>query len=88
MSALRDTGTWDLVPLPARKSVMECRWVYNIKVHPNGTLDRLKEDLVAKGNTQVYGLNYSKTFSPVAKIASVCLFLSHVATIHWPLHKL
>ena len=88
MLALRETGTWELVSLPPGKSVVGCRWVYTVKMHPDGTLDRLKARLVAKGYTQVYGLDYSETFSPVAKIASVRLFISLAATYHWPLHQL
>jgi len=51
LSALHNSGTWELVPLPSRKSVVGCRWVFAIKVGPNGTIDRLKACLVAKGYT-------------------------------------
>ena len=62
--------------------------MYNVKVHPDGKLDRLEAHLVAKGYTQIYGLDYSENFSPVAKHASVHLFISLAATYNWPLHQL
>jgi len=88
LSALRHSGTWDLVRLPSGKSVVGCRWVYAIKVGPNGTVDRLKARLIAKCYIQIFGLNYGDTFSPVAKMASVRLFIAMAALRQWPLHQL
>ena len=49
MGALSSNGTWELVTLPADKSLVSCRWVYTVKVGPNGQVDQLKARLVAKG---------------------------------------
>ena len=51
LSALQNNGTWELVSLPSRKFVVGCRWVFAIKVGPDGTIDRLKARLLAKGYT-------------------------------------
>ena len=51
MAVLHSTGTWNLVPLPVGKSPIGCRWVYTIKIGPDGRVDRLKARLVAKGYT-------------------------------------
>ena len=52
MAALHFNDTWDLVVLPSGKSTVGCRWVYAVKVGPDGQVDRLKARLVAKGYTQ------------------------------------
>ena len=50
-------------------------------------MDRLKACLVAKGYTQIFDLDYGDTFSPIAKMASVQLFLSMAVMNHWPLYQ-
>ena len=80
MNALTDNGTWDLVCLPAEKKVIGCRWVFTVKINPNGSIARLKVHLVAKGYAQTYGVDYSDTFSSVAKLTSIRLFISLIAT--------
>ena len=88
MTALDDNGTWDLVSRPAGKKAVGCKWVFAVKMNPNGTVARLKARLVAKGYAQIYGTDYSDTFSPVAKLTSIRLFLSMAATNKWSLHQL
>ncbi|KAJ7964415.1 Retrovirus-related pol polyprotein from transposon tnt 1-94 [Quillaja saponaria] len=88
MNALHTNGTWELVFLPSGKFTIRCKWVYTVKVHPDGYVDRLKARLVVKGYTQVYDVDYSKTFSPIAKIASVKVFISLASIFDWRLHQL
>ena len=88
MSAIHSSGTWELVSLPTGKSTVACRWVYAVKIGPNGQVDRLKARLVAKGYTQIFGLDYSDTYTLVDKIASIHLFLSMAIVRHWLLHQL
>ena len=86
--ALDHNNTWTLVDLPTDKNVIGCKWVFAVKVNPDGFVARLKARLVAKGYAQTYGVDYSDTFSPVAKLTSVRLFISMAATYKWPLHQL
>jgi hypothetical protein len=39
MCALQSSGTWELVPLPAGKILVGCRWLYTVKVGPDGNID-------------------------------------------------
>ena len=52
MNALSSNGTWELVTLSPGKSPVGCRWVYTVKVGPDGQVDQLKARLVAKGYTR------------------------------------
>ena len=87
MHALKINHTRNLVSLPIGKQAIGYKWVFTIKMNPNGSVARLKARLVAKGYAQTYGLDYSETFSLVAKLTSVRLFISLAATYDWPLHQ-
>ena len=80
MDALNGNGTWNLVHLPTGKKAIGCRWVFAVKVNPDGSVTRLKARHMAKGYTQTYGVHYFDTFSLVAKMISVRLFISLVVT--------
>nr|GEY97948.1 cysteine-rich RLK (receptor-like protein kinase) 8 [Tanacetum cinerariifolium] len=88
MNALDHNGTWALVDLPVHKKAIGCKWVFSVKMNPDGSIARLKARLVAKGYAQTYGIDYSETFLPVAKISSIRLFISLAATYDWAFHQL
>uniref|UniRef100_A0A2N9HB54 Integrase catalytic domain-containing protein n=1 Tax=Fagus sylvatica TaxID=28930 RepID=A0A2N9HB54_FAGSY len=82
------TGTWDLVDLLAGKFAIGCKWVYKIKTRSDGTVDRYKACLVAKGFTQEYGIDYEETFPPVARLSSVRTLIVVSTSRHWPLFQM
>ncbi|GJY93023.1 retrovirus-related pol polyprotein from transposon TNT 1-94 [Tanacetum coccineum] len=88
MNALDHNSTWALVDLPAHKNPIGYKWVFSVKMNPDGSIARLKARLIAKGYAQTYGIDYSKTFSSVVKISSIRLFISLAATYDWALHQL
>ena len=57
LQALQDNHTWDIVSCPRGIKPIGCKWVYTVKLKPDGSVDRYKARLVALGNCQAYGIN-------------------------------
>jgi len=88
LQALQANDTWTLSPLPSGKIPIGCWWVYKIKRKSDGSIERYKAQLVAKGYTQLEGIDYHDTFSPTAKLVTFRCLLALAATHSWSLHQL
>ena len=85
LDALHKTGTWDLADLPSGKIAIGCKWVYKIKTRSDGTVDRYKTFIIARGFTQEYGNDYEETFAHVARLSSLRTLIVISIASKWPL---
>lgn len=69
--SLKDNQTWDLVELPKGRKALPCKWVFKLKMNPDGSVERYKARMVIKGYSQIPGVDYDRTFSPVVRLSTV-----------------
>ena len=80
LEELHKRDVYDMVERPHGCKVIKNRWVFDKKGD-----SRKRACLVAKGFSQVEGLDYDQVFSPVVRFETVCLIFAMAALENWTL---
>jgi hypothetical protein len=83
MSGLRAMHTWEVVDRPAHCNVLPLKWVFKLKRHQDGSLDRFKARLCVKGFRQKAGVDFEEIFAPVASASTFRALMAAVAVHSW-----
>ena len=80
-NSLQENETWELVPLPPKRKLVKCKWVYRKQFAVDGYDIKYKAILGQ-------GVDYTDTFAPVPKMDSIRLVLAIVARKCWEVHHM
>lgn len=81
ISALISFGTWRVIrrkDVPSTTTISTTRWVFDVKLGPDGQIDRFKARLVARGNEQSDD-DFDETFAPVFRLDSLRILVALAA---------
>jgi hypothetical protein len=70
---------WKLVDISQHKKAIGVRWVYRTKLNSDGYVNKYKARLVVKGYARMFGVDFSETFTPVARMDTIRMLLALVA---------
>jgi hypothetical protein len=86
--SLMKHNTWNLVPRPQNRNIVSCKWIYKTTEveSDSGKID--VKHKVAKGYSQVHGVDNEEIFTPVVKFTSVRILLAIVALLDLELNQM
>ena len=88
IDSMAKNDVWELVDLPPGRKAIGNNWILKIKRKSDGSIDKFKSRIVAKGYTQKEGIDYEETFSHVVRFASIRLILAIVAHLNLELFQM
>nr|GEU80042.1 copia protein [Tanacetum cinerariifolium] len=71
---------WELVPQPDCVMIIALKWIYKVKLDEYGDVLKNKARLVAKGYRQEEGIDFEESFTPVARIKAIRIFIANAAS--------
>ncbi|KAL0393234.1 UNVERIFIED_CONTAM: Retrovirus-related Pol polyprotein from transposon TNT 1-94 [Sesamum radiatum] len=88
MYSIISNGTWVLVDLPLGCTTIGCKWIFKKKLKPDGSIDKFKVRLVAKGFKQNEGIDYFDTYFPVARLTMIWVLIALASVYNLLIHQM
>nr|GEV22001.1 retrovirus-related Pol polyprotein from transposon TNT 1-94 [Tanacetum cinerariifolium] len=82
------TSGLKLIDKPFGKMVIRLKWLWKNKKDEDQTVIRNKARLVAKGYAQKEGIDFEESFTPVARLEAVRIFITHAAHKSFPIYQM
>ncbi|PNX54537.1 putative copia-type polyprotein, partial [Trifolium pratense] len=71
-----------------RLETIDVKWIYKLKLRPNGEIAKYKARLVARGFLQKAGIDFNEVYAPVARLETIRIVVTIAAYNGWKMHQL
>jgi hypothetical protein len=90
LTSIEENQTWVLVDRPSNEqiNVVSSKWVFTVKENIDGSIERFKARLVARGFSQKYGVDYFDTFSPVVNKETFRFMMTIASHFDYEIHTI
>ncbi|GKC12017.1 retrotransposon protein, putative, ty1-copia subclass [Tanacetum coccineum] len=79
---------WELVPHQDKVMVITLKWIYKVKLDELGGILKNKARLVARGYRQEEGIDFEESFTPVARLDAIRIFLAFTAYMNMIVYQI
>src|SRR5882762_7556591 len=84
---LEKLGAWKIVDPPRASNIIPCHFVLATKRGPDSEKLKLRARLVANGQRQKEGIDYTETFAPTTNMATIRTVLTTTTQRDWEIHQ-
>ena len=88
LNEFKRNNVWTLVNRPLNHPIIGTKWIFRNKLDKNGVVVRNKARLVAKGYNQEEGIDFDKTFAPVARLEAIRMLLAYTSSMNVKLYQM
>ena len=87
LNVLKEYKTWEIVNNLKNTNIVGCRWTYMLKKDLSSNIICYKARLIVQGFSQVPGIDFFDTYTPVAKMATIRTVLAFAARRDYKIHQ-
>ncbi|GJS80638.1 retrovirus-related pol polyprotein from transposon TNT 1-94 [Tanacetum coccineum] len=79
---------WELVPHPDHLMIITLKWIYKVKLDELGGVLKNKAQLVTRGYRQEEGIDFEESFSPIAQLEAIHIFLAFATHMNMVVYQM
>lgn len=88
MDSIMTNNTWYLIDFPSGCNTIGCKWIFRKKLRTDGTIEKFKVRLVAKGFKQNEGIDFFNTYYSVTCITTIRVLIAIASIYKLDIHQM